>query len=81
MEIDQHKFLKLSTQLKFQLVEEFGHYLRERKHLNYHVELFQLDNFYVEIWRSIATNQVYWIEVVNKEKVYATYLEQIQLEF
>jgi len=52
----------------------------QRRHLNYVVELFQLNNQYVEVWRSVATNQIYWIECQESGYVVDKYLKKVNVE-
>lgn len=66
--------------LKHKVVEEKGDYIMHRRHLTFNVELFQLNGFYVEVCRSMATNQIYWIECRDNNFVFDKYLQSIQLE-
>lgn len=74
------KFRRLPLPMKYKIVEETGRYLMFRKHLHYHIELFLLHNIYVEVWRSMATNQVYWIECQTEAYVNEHYLDNISLK-
>jgi len=76
----KEKFLQLPLALKHKVVEEKGNYLTRRRHLTHNIELFQLANFYVEVGRSMATNQIYWIECRDNEFVFDKYLSKIQVE-
>jgi len=76
----KEKYLQLPLALKHKVVEEKGNYLTRRRHLTYNVELFQLANFYVEVGRSMATNQIYWIECRDNEFVFDKYLSKIEVE-
>lgn len=78
-ELSIERFKKMPLALKYKLVEEKGQYITRRRHLTYHIELFQLNTFYVEVWRSIATNQIYWIECPAKDYVHDKYLQHISL--
>lgn len=76
----KEKYIRLPLALQYKVVEEKGHYITRRRHLTNHVELFQLDNFYVEVGRSMATNQILWIKCRENEYVYDKYLQDISLE-
>lgn len=74
------KFGRLPLAMKYKTVEESGRYLMFRKHLHYHIELFMLHDTYVEVWRSMATNQVYWIECQTDAYINEHYLNKISLQ-
>jgi len=74
------KFRRLPLAMKYKIVEESGTYLMFRKHLQYHIELFKLHDIYVEVWRSMATNQIYWVECQNEAYVNQHYLNEISLQ-
>jgi hypothetical protein len=74
------KFRRLPLAMKYKIVEEFGKYLMFRKHLHYSIELFKLQDFYVEVWRSMATNQVYWVECQSETYINQHYLNEISLQ-
>lgn len=76
----KEKYLQLPLAIKYKVVEEKGDYITHRRHLSCNVELFELGNFYVEVGRSMATNQIYWIECRDNEYVFDHYLNQIQVE-
>jgi len=76
----KEKYIKLPLALQYKVVEEKGDYLTRRRHLTNNVELFQLNNFYVEVGRSMATNQIQWIKCRENEYVYDAYLQHISLE-
>jgi len=76
----KEKYSKLPLALKYKVVEEKGNYITCRRHRSHNIELFQLNNFYVEVCRSMATNQIYWIECKENEYVYDKYLRHISIE-
>lgn len=76
----KEKYSRLPLALQYKVVEERGHYITRRRHITYNVELFELNNFYVEVGRSMATNQIYWIECRDNEFVYEKYLQDLTLE-
>ena len=76
----KEKYRGLPLAIKHKVVEEKGNYITRRRHLTYNVELFQLKDFYVEVGRSMATNQIYWIECPENEYVYDKYLRHIKVE-
>jgi hypothetical protein len=76
----KEKFTRLPLALRHKVVEEKGDYIMRRRHLTYNVELFELGDFYVEVGRSMATNQIYWIECPENDYVYSKYLGHIKVE-
>ncbi len=76
----KEKYQRLPLALQHKVVEEKGDYITRRRHLTYNVELFQLANFYVEVGRSMATNQIYWIECRDNDYVYNKYLQHMKVE-
>lgn len=78
--LSSKKYNSLPLALKYKVVEEVGNYITRRRHLTYNIELFELHDYYVEVWRSIATNQIYWIECPDNDYVYKQYVDQIKLE-
>jgi hypothetical protein len=76
----KEKYCRLPLALQYKVVEEKGDYITRRRHLTYNVELFELDNFYVEVVRSMATNQIYRIECPENDYVYDKYLQDLKIE-
>jgi hypothetical protein len=76
----KEKYRRLPLALQHKVVEEKGDYITRRRHLTYNVELFELGNFYVEVGRSMATNQIHWIECPENDYVYDKYLHHIKIE-
>lgn len=76
----KEKYSRLPLALQYKVVEEKGDYITRRRHLTYNIELFELNNFYVEVGRSMATNQVQWIECRENEYVYDKYLQDLRIE-
>lgn len=80
MQIDRRKFRRFPLGLRYKIVEQHGDYIGCRKHLSFNIELFQLKNFYVEVWRSIAINQIQWIECPAEDYVLSNYVKPSLLE-
>ncbi len=72
-------FNQLPVNTQFEMILQNGKFLMQRYHLNYHIELYYLDNFYVEIWRSVSTQQICWIQPQHEEYVLNTYRQLIQI--
>lgn len=68
------RFRRLPLALRFKIVEERGNYIACRRHLHYQIELFRLADYYVEVWRSMAINQVHWIECPSEDIVLDRYV-------
>lgn len=73
-------FRKAKLYKRHQLVQEQGEYTAARFYKTFHVLLFRLDNFYVEVWKRIGTEQIYWIELVDSQRVLDLYLDNIRLK-
>lgn len=78
--LPKEKYLQLPLALKHKIVEEKGNYITRRRYLTYNVELFELRDFYVEVGRSMLTNQIHWISCPDNEKVFEAYLKDIKVE-
>lgn len=78
--LPKEKYKGLPLALKHKIVEEKGDYIMRRRHLTFNIELFELRDFYVEVARSMATNQIYWIECPDNNYVYDKYLQNVKIE-
>ncbi|NEQ48718.1 MAG: hypothetical protein F6K11_01105 [Leptolyngbya sp. SIO3F4] len=77
----REQFGKLKLRDKYRIVKQEGDYTAARFFDTFHVLLYRMDGFYVEIWNRIGMNQVCWIEVVKDPRTLDRYLENIQLEW
>ena len=73
------QFAKLSVQEQVTSVLGNGNELLERIFVDNVVKLFQLENFYVEIWYQQTTNRIIRIGVVQLEDVVHLYEGQINI--
>ncbi|MEM7162310.1 MAG: hypothetical protein AAF487_07690 [Bacteroidota bacterium] len=64
---------------RFGIVETKGIALAKRKHGSFNVELYSIDDFYVEIWKKVGLNIIHWIETVDKKNL-EYYTDQINLD-
>ncbi len=74
------EFKRLKLQHKYNLLKKEGTHLASRIYSTYNIHLFQLENFYVEVWYKIALNQIYWIEVLQNESALDQYLQKIDVK-
>lgn len=79
MPLDRKKFDRLPLALRYKTVEEKGNYIMLRRHRQYTIELFQLNGQYVEVWRSMATNQIQSIDCRETDYVVEKYTAQLDL--
>lgn len=73
------QFTKLSVQEQVTSVLGNGNELLERIFVDNVVKLFQLENFYVEIWYQQTTNRIIRVSVVQLEDVVHLYESQINI--
>jgi hypothetical protein len=71
-------FSKLNIREKCSELKKQGSYLAAREFGAYFVYLYAYNDFYVELWRTIAHNQTVWVELAD-QRVVDTYLEKIKL--
>lgn len=50
------EFIKMNMEKRAEIVWAQGKFLTEKKYSNQHVELYAINNFFVEIWFSIPHN-------------------------
>lgn len=79
MPLDRKKFDSLPLALRYKTVEEKGKYIMHRRHRQFTIELFQLSGQYVEVWRSMATNQIQSIDCRETDYVVDKYTAQVDL--
>lgn len=73
-------FKKLSVHEKYRLLKKGGEFIGSRLFDSYHVHLFLMDKFYVEVWQRIGLSQIYWIEPVNSDRTLDNYLDHIDIK-
>lgn len=64
-------FNNLSIEERYELLKAESEFISSKKYESYFVHLFLLRGKYVEMWRTISTNQIQWIELSeNPDKLY-----------
>lgn len=79
METIEQDFKSLSLGEKYKKVKRTGRFVAERSFGSFYVQLFNLGNFYAEVWRNKGLNQIHWIEVPTKKNVMDNYLQGIDI--
>ncbi len=74
------EFRRLKLRQRYKLVQEEGKYLASRRHAGFQCRLFDLFGFYVEVWKPFGINIIQWIEIVNRDEIIDSYLEDINIE-
>lgn len=74
----KEEFNKLSIEQRFQLLKKSGEFIGSKKHESYFVHLFTLNQFYVEMWRTLSTNQIQWIEIAENLDGLSEYVKKVK---
>ena len=77
--MDAGEFRKKRLLDRFGIVETQGTKLGQRRYLGFNVELYSLNNFYVEVWKKIGLGLIHWIETVDKKNL-EYYTDEINLD-
>lgn len=77
--MEKKEFRRLKLKQKYELIKKKGKHLANRTHGGFLCSLFQLDKYYVEVWKPIGINVIQWIEVVNSDEIVDSYLEDFNL--
>jgi hypothetical protein len=73
------EFIFLSLEKKYEETQKNGVFIANRVHHSYQVSLYSVFGFYVEIWKKLSYNQVYWVEPVNNNDTLLSYYDNIEL--
>ncbi|KAA5539987.1 hypothetical protein [Adhaeribacter rhizoryzae] len=76
----QQQFKYLPFQEKMAYVENHGTYLATRQQNEYHINLYYLHGFFVEVWHSQLTDGTNGIRIFTSKDCLAVYAELINLE-
>lgn len=77
--MNQKWFNSLSIEKRFKLIQQKGVFIATRKHQSHFVSLFTLDGNYIELWKTISTNQIQWIELCNNTDVLYDYVKDAKV--
>jgi len=73
------EFQQLKLAQKYKLVKNEGQFLASRFYESYHVHLYAIQNYYVEVWCRIGISQICWIEVVHNPDTIQSYVDGINV--
>ena len=79
-EITEIAFRKMKLGNRFSSVKKYGNYLASRFFESYHVHLYALGNYKVEVWYRISLNHLCYIEVVGNPETLHAYVDEIDLK-
>lgn len=79
-DMEKAVFEKLNLNEKFLVVKRRGHFLAKRYFRGFEVFLYEYSEFYIEVWKRVGLDFVYWIETVNHKEVLSVYAEQVSLK-
>lgn len=74
------QFTELTLNDKIELVIEQGTELLNRVFLFYVIRLYNIDEFYVEVWYKTSSNKIDRIEPVDIDDVFHLYEKSIDIE-
>lgn len=75
----KNEFNTLSIEDRYSLLKKSGEFIGSKKRESYFIHLFTLDGLYIEMWRTISTNQIQWIEVCDNLDSLSDYVKDINL--
>jgi len=78
MEKEDFRRLKLSQ--KYDLIKKNGKFLAKRKHGGFLIDLYGYSSYYVEVWKPVGINLIQWIEVVNRDEILDSYLQDFKID-
>ncbi|MEQ8624367.1 MAG: hypothetical protein RJQ00_05915 [Vicingaceae bacterium] len=78
--MEKTEFRRLKLKQKYALLNKEGKYLAARTHGGFQCSLYDLNGYYVEVWKPIGINIIQWIEVVNRDEIIDSYLEHFKIK-
>ncbi|MAY83464.1 MAG: hypothetical protein CMP59_04950 [Flavobacteriales bacterium] len=72
-------FRRLKLSKRYKLVQEQGTYLAKRIHGGFLIHLYDFHGYYVEVWKPAGINLIQWIEVVNRDEILDSYLQDFDI--
>ncbi|WKN33755.1 hypothetical protein PZB74_10500 [Porifericola rhodea] len=74
-------FKKLKLNKKIGIVDLYGIYLASRQALGFRVELFAIQDFYIEVWRLtlLPWKPTFYVHTFQKSKKLSPYLDYIDI--
>lgn len=77
--MEKEEFRRLKLRQKYALISKDGKLLANRRHAGFECSLYNFHNYYVEVWKPMGINLIQWIEVVNRDEIIDSYLEDLKI--
>ena len=77
--MNEQKFQEMKMLEKVQYVLGNGEEIMSRIYMYYHIKLYSVDNFFVEIWYRQAAAKIDYVEVVDLDDVFLNYKNEIDI--
>jgi len=78
--MNKEDFRRLKLSQKYKLITKEGKYLAKRMHGGFLCNLYDFHGYYVEVWKPVGINLIQWIEVVNRDEILDSYLQDFDIE-
>ncbi len=73
-------FNKMGLDARVDVLREQGTYIGARYYGSYHVHLYALNGFYVELYMKLGINLIQIVEIQKNRKIIEQYAEGVKLE-
>jgi hypothetical protein len=73
--INNKTFIKLTSSKKFELISNEGKYLGVREYYNHFINLYLVDDTFIEVWYFPAENKIEKIEIIVDQKILDLYID------
>lgn len=77
--MDLREFQELKTLEKVQYVLGRGEEVMSRIYMYYHIKLYSVDSFFVEIWYRQSAAKIDYVEIVDFDDVFLNYKHEIDI--
>lgn len=77
--MNSRDFQELKTLEKVHHVLGNGEEIMSRIYLYYHIKLYSVDGFFVEIWYRQAASKIDYVEVVDIDEIFLRYKKEIDI--
>ncbi len=78
--MDKESFRRLKLKEKYALLRKDGKHLANRNHAGFLCSLYDFSGYYVECWKPMGINIIQWIEVVNRDEIIDSYLDNLKID-
>ncbi len=69
------EFQNSSLQKRWEYLEDMKFYIASRSYRGFRVDLHYTGELFVEVWKKLGLNQIYWIELSDQEKALKDYVD------